>query len=106
MNAVSRAAVPKGLRVEDSNKNAVALFRLTHSYFGSLHIMPRKRLGKRLPEKQTVVSATRADARMRGGWRQFGETEKWFEAPMNDVYLCGAEVFILQKCVHSKRQAT
>jgi hypothetical protein len=96
VNAVSRAAVPKGLRVEDSNKNAVALFRLTHSYFGSLHIMPRKRLGKRLPEKQTVVSATRADARMRGGWRQFGETEKWFEAPMNDdVDLCGAEVFIL-----------
>ncbi len=45
--------------------------------------------------------------RMRGGWRQFGETEKWFEAPMNnDVVLCGAEVFILQKCVHSKRQAT
>ncbi len=35
-------------------------------------------------------------ARMRGGWRQFGETEKWFEAPMNDdVDLCGAEVFIL-----------
>ena len=46
-------------------------------------------------------------ARMRCGWRQFGETEKWFEAPMNDdVDLCGAEVFILQKRVHSKRQAT
>jgi len=63
VDAVSGAAAPKGLRVEDSNKNAVALFRLTHSYFGSLHIMPRKRFGKRLPEKQTAVSATHADAR-------------------------------------------
>ena len=93
MNAVSRAAVPKGLRVEDSNKNAVALFRLTPFLFDSLHILPRKRLGKRLPEKQT---AFRPHARMRGGRRQLGETVKWFEAPMNDdVDLCGAEVFIL-----------
>jgi hypothetical protein len=66
--------------------------------------MPRKRFGKRLPEKQT---AFQPHTRMRGGWRQFGEMEKWFEAPTNnDVVLCGAEVFILQKCVHSKRQAT
>ena len=103
MNAVGGAAAPKGLRVEDSNKNAVVLFRLTHSYFGSLHIMPRKRFGKRLPEKQT---AFQPHTRMRGGWRQFGEMEKWFEAPMNDVDLCGAEVFILQKRARGKRQAT
>jgi len=103
VDAVSGAAAPKGLRVEDSNKNAVALFRLTHSYFDSLHIMPRKRFGKRLPEKQT---AFQPHTRMRGGWRQVGGTGKWVEAPVEGGYLCGAEVFILQKCVHSKRQAT
>ena len=66
--------------------------------------MPRKQFGKRLPEKQT---AFQPHTRMRGGRRQFGEMEKWFEAPMNnDVVLCGTEVFILQKCVHSKQQAT
>ncbi|EEG23719.1 hypothetical protein EIKCOROL_01601 [Eikenella corrodens ATCC 23834] len=35
--------------------------------------MPRKRFGKRLPEKQTAVSATHADARrlaaVLGKWR-------------------------------------
>ena len=104
MDAVSGAAVPQGLRVEDSNKNVVALFRLTPFSFCSLHILPRKRLGKRLPEKQT---AFQPHTQMRGGRRQLGETVKWFDAPMNnDVVVCGAEVVILQKRACGKRQAT
>ena len=80
MDAVSGAAVPKGLRHSHANDLAKG------------YLKNRRRFQPR--------------ARMRCGWRQFGEMEKWFEAPMNDVDLCGAEVFILQKRARGKRQAT
>lgn len=81
MNAMGGAAAPKGVRHSHANDWAKG------------YLKNRRRFGH--------TRGCGAD----GG--SFGETEKWFEAPVNDdVDLCGAEVFILQKRARGKRQAT